>query len=53
MLGTIGRVDHSFNFNNVNPTQCIPPDQTLSNGRKLEAGDKRCLGLGDLIITNK
>jgi hypothetical protein len=41
MPGTIRRVDHSFNLNNVKPTQCIPTDQSLSNGTKLEAGDKR------------
>jgi hypothetical protein len=53
MPGTIRRVGHSFNLNNVKPTQCIPTGQSLSNGTKLEAGDKRCHGVGDLIITNK
>jgi hypothetical protein len=37
MPGTIRRVGHSFTLNNVKPTQCIPTDQSLSNGTKLEA----------------
>jgi predicted metal-binding transcription factor (methanogenesis marker protein 9) len=53
MPGTIRRMGHSFNLTNVKPTQCIPTDQSLSNGTKLEAGDKRCFGVGVLIITNK